>query len=346
MATVLQVRKLRLRLQLKKIRRRLQGFPCHHLRLLHFLSLSLLLNLEVLFILLRVFLILHFILLPVFPIRLCIFHNPITISLTLLRHILRQRQAIMPHHIIMPRYILRLLSFIPVVHQSRMPTLALGTLRLGSNHRHMGLSVDMAFRNQKICLQGARLLQTSTERFERALVHDKLATETNLTTSQMVSSILVDYCTFDHRSHVFFRPDACLDVSVPRNTGVIGGAVSWITLRLPGNTPFDDFFARVCANMDLDPATAQLGYKFHTDRVRDPPHRLSNKQELRQAMTYGLGLIRRARSRRIVMQIQNLVRLLPSHFILSNALYYHLLNSILTPASCPATCYTSGLRLG
>lgn len=106
------------------------------------------------------------------------------------------------------------------------------------------------------------------------------------------------------------RAAQSIDVSIPRNTGVVGGVVSRIIVRFPTNVPFDDFFARVCANMDLDPALAALGYKFPGDRVRDPAHRLSNADELRQAMDRGIGMIRRARTRRIYMEIHNLVRCL------------------------------------
>lgn len=68
--------------------------------------------------------------------------------------------------------------------------------------------------------------------------------------------------------------------------------------------------------MDLDPALATLGYKFPGDRVRDPAHRLSNEDELRQAMERGTGMIRRARSRRIYMEIHNLVGFFLSYFLL------------------------------
>ena len=75
-------------------------------------------------------------------------------------------------------------------------------------------------------------------------------------------------------------PKANINVSVPLNTGIVGGTVSRVTLRLALDISFQDFFSRVCARMDLDPLKASLGYKFHTDRARDPPHCLSKEEEL------------------------------------------------------------------
>ncbi|KAF8979997.1 hypothetical protein BDQ17DRAFT_1337967 [Cyathus striatus] len=43
--------------------------------------------------------------------------------------------------------------------------------------------------------------------------------------------------------------------------------------------PFDDFYDRICAHMDLQPNDALIGYKFKWDRVCDAPHRLSSAEE-------------------------------------------------------------------
>ncbi|GBE86875.1 hypothetical protein SCP_1001170 [Sparassis crispa] len=97
-----------------------------------------------------------------------------------------------------------------------------------------------------------------------------------------------------------------IDVSIPLNTGVVGGTVSRIELKLPTDLPFIDFFSRVCARMDLDPTHAELGYKFHTDKRCEAPHQLANEEQLRGAMACGIGLIQRARSRQIILEIHNL----------------------------------------
>jgi hypothetical protein len=59
--------------------------------------------------------------------------------------------------------------------------------------------------------------------------------------------------------------------------------------------------------MDLDPADAELGYKFHTDRARDDPHQLSDEQQLREALERGRQLIRRSRTRETILELHNLV---------------------------------------
>ena len=102
-------------------------------------------------------------------------------------------------------------------------------------------------------------------------------------------------------------PKANIDVSVPLNTGVVGGTVSRVTLRLALDISFQDFFSRVCARMDLDPLEASLGYKFHTDRAREPPHQLSNEEELQRAMSHGADLMKHARTRIICLEIHNIV---------------------------------------
>ncbi len=102
-------------------------------------------------------------------------------------------------------------------------------------------------------------------------------------------------------------PKANINVSVPLNTGIVGGTVSRVTLRLALDISFQDFFSCVCARMDLDPLEASLGYKFHTDHARDPPHCLSNEEELRGAMLHGEDLMKRARTRVIYLEIHNLV---------------------------------------
>lgn len=73
------------------------------------------------------------------------------------------------------------------------------------------------------------------------------------------------------------------------------------------DTSFEDFFSRICAKMDLDPKEAELGYKYHGDRARDPPHQLSNTDQLLEAFGRGCRLLKRARGRDVVLEIHNLV---------------------------------------
>ena len=73
------------------------------------------------------------------------------------------------------------------------------------------------------------------------------------------------------------------------------------------NLAFDDFFERVCANMDVQPADAILGYKFSGGRVSDPANRLANAEDLAQAMSQAIDKIKRARTREVILEIHNLV---------------------------------------
>ena len=100
-----------------------------------------------------------------------------------------------------------------------------------------------------------------------------------------------------------------LSFSIPLNTGVIGGPVTRIFLRLPTDIPFEDFISRVCARMDLDLANSDtlLGYKLSGDPVRTPPYHLSNEEELREAIQKGVDKVRRSRSREVFIEIHNMV---------------------------------------
>jgi hypothetical protein len=88
---------------------------------------------------------------------------------------------------------------------------------------------------------------------------------------------------------------------------VENGIVTRVIVRLPTNIIFDDFFERICANMDIQPANAVLGYKFSGDRVSDPANRLANAEDLIQAMSRATDKIKRARTREVILEIHNLV---------------------------------------
>lgn len=97
-------------------------------------------------------------------------------------------------------------------------------------------------------------------------------------------------------------------MSVPLHTGLVGGITTREELNLSTDISFDDFTSQVCTKMDLEPQNAVLGYKFNKDRRRDPYLNLTNADQLRAAMAKGADLIERARTRRVVLEIQNLVR--------------------------------------
>lgn len=101
-----------------------------------------------------------------------------------------------------------------------------------------------------------------------------------------------------------------IDVSIPLNTGIIGGEVSRIVLRLPVDIPFEDFMSRVCARMGLNPRDASLGYKYPKDLRRSQWHALANEVDLQAAMDCGIGYICRAQKHQVILEIENLVCLI------------------------------------
>lgn len=99
-----------------------------------------------------------------------------------------------------------------------------------------------------------------------------------------------------------------ITVSVPLNTTIVGGLITRRELRIPSDLIFADFFSRVCANMDLNPEEASIGYKYHNDRARDPPRQLSNENEYTAMMAEMVRKVLAARSRNPVLFLHNLVR--------------------------------------
>lgn len=97
-------------------------------------------------------------------------------------------------------------------------------------------------------------------------------------------------------------------VSVPLNTSVVGSPAARRELRVPSDLLFSDFFSRVCANMDLDPSEAQIGYKFHNDRAKDAPRELSKESDYLAMMQEMNRKILCARTRNPVLFLHNLVR--------------------------------------
>jgi hypothetical protein len=59
--------------------------------------------------------------------------------------------------------------------------------------------------------------------------------------------------------------------------------------------------------MNLNPCNASLGYKFNKALRRTKYNELTNEDQLRTALARGVELIERARTRPVVLEIQNLV---------------------------------------
>src|SRR6266545_2731834 len=110
-------------------------------------------------------------------------------------------------------------------------------------------------------------------------------------------------------AHVFLVDLSAINFSIPLNTNVVGGIVTYIPLHLPGNLPFDYFFSWICARMDLEPLDAEIGYRFKGDCTQDPTFRLANDEDWRMVVGCTHEKVRRARTREVVVKLVNLVRI-------------------------------------
>lgn len=111
---------------------------------------------------------------------------------------------------------------------------------------------------------------------------------------------------------------------------------------IESDIPYLDLRSRACANLDLDPATANLGYKISGhDGPRVRPSELSKEEDFIGAMSRICGLLSRARLKEYGIEIIDLVCGLHSSCLCFNA---H--KTILQNASkpCTAPCAKSKKR--
>jgi hypothetical protein len=95
---------------------------------------------------------------------------------------------------------------------------------------------------------------------------------------------------------------------IPINTDIIGAAQHTKYLHIFSNTSFEQAWNELCQNMELNPATAQLGYKYDNERVRDKLHELNDANDWRQCVKGALMQIKTARTRIVTCRIYNRVR--------------------------------------
>jgi hypothetical protein len=77
---------------------------------------------------------------------------------------------------------------------------------------------------------------------------------------------------------------------------------------IESDIPYLDFRSRVCASLDLEPATAELGYKISgLDGLKVLPSALSSGDDFTHAMTRICDLISRARTKEYGIEVINLV---------------------------------------
>ncbi|KAJ7089961.1 hypothetical protein C8R44DRAFT_648573, partial [Mycena epipterygia] len=77
-------------------------------------------------------------------------------------------------------------------------------------------------------------------------------------------------------------------------------------LVVPADIPPTDFFSRIHALMNADPAVAILGWKESTEHHRYPYHRLSSPQDLQDAFKTLVRLQSGRRRKPVVMEVVNL----------------------------------------
>jgi hypothetical protein len=100
-----------------------------------------------------------------------------------------------------------------------------------------------------------------------------------------------------------------ITVSVPLHSGLIGGVTATEELIFSTDISFDNFYSKICDKMGLEHQSAILGYKFNKDLRRDPYRDLTNEDQFTAAMAEGADLIECARTRRVVLEIQNMVNI-------------------------------------
>ena len=100
----------------------------------------------------------------------------------------------------------------------------------------------------------------------------------------------------------------------------INGGKATKDIEINVDITFQDFISRMCANMDLDPTTAQIGWKTLDDAQRMPARQLASDDDLKNAFRDLLKLKNNPRRKKeVVMLVIHLVSLQVSN-ILNNTM--------------------------
>lgn len=76
-------------------------------------------------------------------------------------------------------------------------------------------------------------------------------------------------------------------------------------MEIDVNISLEYFRSRMCTNMDIDPATAQIGWKNNDAPIRAPARQLMTEEDLRKAFADLLKLQSGPRRRKEVIMIIN-----------------------------------------
>ena len=125
-----------------------------------------------------------------------------------------------------------------------------------------------------------------------------------------VSRLLVSELNYSQRSPTDEQPYLGFTVSVPIKPLRNRDTPARDEIAFEWDTPLGDFYDRVCARMDVDPRTARIGYKFEVDPKRSireiPPGNTTGYNAMLDKVK---DRIARARTRQVILEIHNLVRL-------------------------------------
>lgn len=83
---------------------------------------------------------------------------------------------------------------------------------------------------------------------------------------------------------------------------------SKITQPFDTDEPFNSFFRKACANLEVSEDLVQLGYKFTSDPRRSPPTVLSTSGDYHHLIQAINTLARQARSRAVELEVRDIVR--------------------------------------
>ncbi|KAF7979309.1 hypothetical protein HWV62_43034 [Athelia sp. TMB] len=102
------------------------------------------------------------------------------------------------------------------------------------------------------------------------------------------------------------RPVTRIKFSFPKNSDTLGARVSRVFQDIDIGIDFEDFFSQACANMDINVTTAELGWKFTTQKKGDAPNQLATADDFKYAMDMAIAKQQRAITNPVEVQIFNL----------------------------------------
>ncbi|KAJ7119859.1 hypothetical protein C8R44DRAFT_878247 [Mycena epipterygia] len=101
-------------------------------------------------------------------------------------------------------------------------------------------------------------------------------------------------------------PTVTLSFDIPINSNIIGVQPVTQTKNYSRDIPFAVGYGEICDVMGLDPATTSISFKWDNERANVPTHRLATAVDWENCLESGIGMMQRARTRKVVCMIRNL----------------------------------------